>query len=130
MSFFDYVLNGLGLTKVEVPPKVRTKEKKVEAKFIEPSKTKVAPITQKTESVAIFSPSKISDLPEIVDFLSTKQQALLDLNVLDERIMQRVVDFVGGAVMALGGKVENLGGNLFLLAPKNTKILRKQKVEK
>ncbi|MBQ8761844.1 MAG: cell division protein SepF [Clostridia bacterium] len=123
MSFLDYVLNGLGLHEIE-QPKVKTKEKKTQAEFLQTPKKKAIPISQKCDNVAIFTPEKLSDITSIVEFLATNQQALLDLNYIDFSLLQRVADYIGGAVLALGGKVENLGGNLFLLVSRNTKILR------
>ena len=127
MGFLDYVFASLGVSTKDETKSVLTttskKSKQIDTKLLKP---KAKPeLKTKSNNIAIFCPSNIDDLPEIVQFLATNQQAFLNFEKIDNENIQRVLDFIGGAIFALGGKVENLGGKLFLFAPKNTKILNK-----
>ena len=127
MGFLDYVFASLGVsTKDETKTILNNAPKttkQLDTRLLKPKAKN--DFKTKSNNIAIFCPTSIDDLPEIVQFLSTEQQAFLNFEKIDSQNIQRVLDFVGGAVFALGGKVENLGGKLFLFAPKNTKILNK-----
>lgn len=127
MGFLNYVLASLGAeTKDKAnakSTKEKTKKSAHKATFLKQRKPENA--GKQNRNVAIFYPKNLTDLNEIVQFLATGNQALLNFKNVDKKVFQRVLDFVAGAIWALGGKVENLGNGLFLYAPKNTSILNK-----
>lgn len=126
MGFLKHVLASMGVDTKEKNKKTIKESKQKKTTFLTPKKQ---PNTNKTNNnVAIFYPHSLNDLNEIVKFLATGNQALLNFKKVDKTVSQRILDFIAGAICALGGKVENLGNNIFLYAPKNTQILNKGNV--
>lgn len=132
MGFLNYVLASMGGKAKDEDSNKKTKKTKEnivkKPTFIKqkaPNNNTDKSNTKKGNNVVIFYPKNLSDLGQIVDFLATGQHALLNFEKVDKSVFQRILDFIAGAVCALGGKVENLGNNLFLFAPKNSQIINK-----
>lgn len=133
MGFLDYVLAGLGVQVADqtpAPHKVSEVRNKPTAQKIKrenltgkiPQK-KVEPLSSKGSDMAIFCPANMSEVVEVVKFLSTHQPAMLNINRLDQELAQRGMDFVVGATTALGATMERVGSGLYLFAPKGTRLL-------
>jgi len=71
----------------------------------------------KRGNVAILEPRTFNELRAAVEFLQTKQPALVNLNNLENGIRQRGIDFFGGAVFALKGKLEMVSEGMYMFAP-------------
>lgn len=126
MGFLKYVLASLNANTKEKnckSAKDKNSTKPQKTTFLTPKN--VTRRNKANNNVAIFYPHSLADLGQIVKFLATGNQALLNFKGVDKAVFQRILDFIAGAICALGGKVENLGNNIFLYAPKNTQILNK-----
>lgn|GEM_PF-4980498 len=77
----------------------------------------------KQKRVAILEPKNFLELRKAIGFLQTNQPALVSLNNLEDGIRQRGIDFFGGAVFALGGRLEQVSEGLYMFAPEGTVII-------
>ncbi len=76
----------------------------------------------KYQNCMVYEPKTADDVQILIDFLKTKESAIINLDNVDDEISQRVLDFVSGAVYALNGSVHRVSGNIFLLLPEGVGI--------
>jgi cell division inhibitor SepF len=69
------------------------------------------------QGVLVFHCRGFDDAQAIAHAVRERQTVVLQLDRLEPNEAQRVVDFVSGAVHALGGQSERLGKTTFLFAP-------------
>ena len=148
MGFFDWVMHGLGFEDTE------KKEKKSKTKTIVQAEDKYAnfnlhekvmgetgkPETATTNTNSSFGnfgiqaesniimvePKTMSEIQQVVDYLKQGQSVAVNLEGLSSADMERILDFLSGAIYGLNGSIHRWHGDLFLLAPEGHKILRKE----
>ena len=62
------------------------------------------------------------DANKIVDDILSKKVVVLNLELIDINMKQKIVDFVSGAVYALGGRIEKVSKSIFVICPKGISI--------
>lgn len=136
MGFLDYVLAGFGVHSVKdsTPEKVaevknRTVLQKKTLPSIRSTPKRITPIGQKANKLAIFCPSDMEEVIEVVKFLRTQQPAMLNITMMAEELAQRSMDFILGAITAVEASMECVGKGLYLFAPKGTRMINKTKEE-
>ena len=77
---------------------------------------------QGTNNVTIRHPRTYQDVQNLIDRLRMREQVIVDFTTLDQRSVFRILDFLSGAIYALGGSVQQLGENLFLFVPAGVAI--------
>lgn len=92
--------------------------------FSVPERRREEPFVSKKSfsSFMVYEPRTADDVQTLIDFLKTKESAIINLNNVEEDISQRVLDFVSGAIYALNGSVHRIEGNIFLLSPEGVGI--------
>ena len=82
------------------------------------------PLTGKNSysNFMVYEPRTADDVQTLIDFLKTKESAIINLDNVEEDVSQRVLDFVSGAIYALNGSVHRIAGNIFLLSPEGVGI--------
>ncbi|MEW6193010.1 MAG: cell division protein SepF [Bacillota bacterium] len=83
--------------------------------------------TQRQMRVMITEPHTFDDAQEIADHLKNRRPVVLNLERVETDLARRIVDFVSGAVYALGGSIQKVGGGIFLCAPSNVDIASEAK---
>jgi cell division inhibitor SepF len=83
--------------------------------------------TQRQMRVMITEPRSFDDAQEIADHLKNRRPVVLNLERVETDLARRIVDFVSGAVYALGGSIQKVGGGIFLCAPSNVDIASEAK---
>lgn len=83
--------------------------------------------TQRQIRVVVAEPRSFDDSQEIVDHLRSRRPVVVNLERVETELARRVVDFVSGAVYALGGSVQKVGSGIFLFAPNNVDIATETK---
>jgi cell division inhibitor SepF len=78
--------------------------------------------SQRQLRVVVAEPRSFDDAQEIADHLKNRRPVVVNLEYVETELARRVVDFVSGAVYALGGNVQKVGGGIFLFAPNNVDI--------
>ena len=148
MGFFDWVMHGLGFEntekeKKEKKPKSEKRTKTIDEadkyanfnlheKISTDSKQSVNTNAQygnfgiQTESnIIMVEPKSMSEIQQVVDYLKQGQSVAVNLEGLSSSDMERILDFLSGAIYGLNGSIHRWHGDLFLLAPEGHKILKK-----
>ena len=80
------------------------------------------------QNILLYSPRSAADVEALIDFLRRREPAIVNLDpICDSPDAQRVLDFTSGAVYALGGAIEEIGGNRFLVVPDGIEISKSDK---
>jgi cell division inhibitor SepF len=72
--------------------------------------------------VVVYQPVSYDDTQNIVDNLKERKPVIINLETLDIELAQRVLDFISGAVYALGGTIQKVARGIFVIAPRNIDI--------
>lgn len=143
MGFFDWVMHGLGFEETEKKAKVKKKkgaqqeekyssfnlhEKVAGSKPNTPVQPQ-APMNnfgiQAESNIIMVEPKSHSEIQQVVDYLKQGQSVAVNLEGLAAADMDRILDFLSGAIYGLNGSIHRWHGDLFLLAPEGHKILKK-----
>lgn len=94
------------------------------APVITSKKSKVVNIAATTQlKVVVVQLERFEESQEIANHLRTKKPVVVNLEKLEKETARRVIDFVSGAVYALGGSIQKVAGGIFLIAPYNVDIM-------
>lgn len=148
MGLFDWVMHGLGFETTEKKDKKAKKDKRdksvgEEDKYanfnmhekIEGSNTQTVNSSQSSvnnfgfqtnSNIIMVEPKSMSEIQQVVDYLKQGQSVAVNLEGLSSMDMERILDFLSGAIYGLNGSIHRWHGDLFLLAPEGHKILKKQ----
>lgn len=75
-----------------------------------------------TSNMILFEPRAYSEATQIADYLKKRNTVVLNLKRVTKDQAKRIADFVSGAVYAIGGTMQNIGGGSFLCTPKNVNV--------
>ena len=67
----------------------------------------------------------MSEIQQVVDYLKQGQTVAVNLQGLSTADMERILDFLSGAIYGINGSIHRWHEDLFLLAPEGHKILKK-----
>ena len=70
----------------------------------------------------LLEPRAYSEGQQIVDYLKARNAVVVNLKRVTPDQAKRIVDFLYGAIYAIGGKIQKLGGGIFLCTPKNVNV--------
>jgi len=148
MGFFDWVMHGLGFENTE-PKEKRKKDKKaknvdqddkyanfnlhekVEGNSVASNQNaQTSPFgnfgIQANSNIIMIEPKSYGEIQQVVDYLKQGQTVAVNLEGLSSTDMDRILDFLSGAIYGLNGSIHRWNGDLFLLAPEGHKILKKE----
>lgn len=72
--------------------------------------------------VVIYSPSTYEDVQLLIDHLKRREQVIVDFSTINQTSVYRILDFMSGAIYALGGSIQQITKNIFLFAPNGVTI--------
>jgi cell division inhibitor SepF len=72
--------------------------------------------------VKIVKPSNYEEAADICDDVKNRNIVVVNTTGLEQRIAQRLLDFLGGASYALGGNLEEIEKGVYLLSPSNVEV--------
>ena len=145
MGFFDWVMHGLGFentgkvkkgkhTKTvdqdekyanfNLHEKISTDSNNVATQNVAPSGFNNFGI-QTESNIIMVEPKSMSEIQQVVDYLKQGQSVAVNLEGLSSTDMERILDFLSGAIYGLNGSIHRWHGDLLLLAPEGHKILKK-----
>jgi len=78
--------------------------------------------SSKNVKLVVLGPKSFDDVQQISDHLRAKRPVVVNLELADPRVRVRILDFLSGAVYALGGRSQRVSELIFLLAPTNVDI--------
>lgn len=77
--------------------------------------------------VHVIEPIEFGDAQEIGDRLKENQPVVITLTDVDADLARRLIDFCSGATYVLGGGMERVQKNVFLLTPANVEVPAEEK---
>lgn len=95
---------------------------------VQPRSAVVRPISPvQSQKVHVVEPADFRDAPEIADRLKANQPVIVTLLAVNADLSRRLIDFCSGATYALGGSMERVAKNVFLLTPSNVEVSAEEK---
>lgn len=70
----------------------------------------------------LLEPRAYSEAFQIIDHLKSRNAVVVNLKRVTPAQAKRIVDVLNGAVCAIGGDIQKLGGGIFLCTPNNVNI--------
>lgn len=87
-------------------------------------KGKIVDINATTQfKVVIIQPEDFDEARDIADHLKERKPVVINLELLDNAQAHKIFDFLSGAIYALGGSIQKVATNIYLIAPYNVTIL-------
>lgn len=75
------------------------------------------------QQVVIMQPADIEAAQQACDHIRSGKTVICNIEKVDPKIAQRVIDFITGAAYALDGKVMPVSSVIFVVAPRNTSLV-------
>jgi cell division inhibitor SepF len=95
---------------------------------VQPRSAVVRPIQAvQNAKPSVVHPSSFADAQEIGDRLKASQPVIVNLTDADRELSRRMVDFCSGATYVLGGSMDKVAANVFLLTPSNVEVSAEEK---
>ena len=73
-------------------------------------------------NVVITEPKSFDDVRVIIDGLRRRQAIIIDFSRISDKDSQRILDFLSGAIYALGGAQQRINDHMFLFTPEGVMI--------
>ena len=70
----------------------------------------------------LLEPRAYSEGQQIVDYLKARSAVVVNLKRVTPDQAKRIIDFLYGAIYAIDGKIQKLGGGIFLCTPRNVNV--------
>jgi len=77
--------------------------------------------------VHVVEPRSFNDVQEVGDRVKANQPVVLNLQGRDRDLQRRLIDFSSGLAYAVGGKMERVNDQVFLLTPSNVEVAPAEK---
>lgn len=95
---------------------------------LQPRPSVVRPFSQpQAAKVHITVPVGFNDAQEIGDKLKANQPVIVNLQGIDRDLSRRLIDFSSGVTYGLGGSMERVAEQVFLLTPSNVEVSAEEK---
>ena len=95
---------------------------------LQPRPSVVRPFTQpQAAKVHVVVPVGFNDAQEIGDKLKANQPVIVNLQGVDRDLSRRLIDFSSGLTYGLGGAMERVAEQVFLLTPSNVEVSPEEK---
>lgn len=95
---------------------------------VQPRPSVVRPFSQpQAAKVHITVPVGFNDAQEIGDKLKANQPVIVNLQGIDRELSRRLIDFSSGLTYGLGGSMERVAEQVFLLTPSNVEVSAEEK---
>ena len=72
--------------------------------------------------INIHEPICFDDAPKVIDVILKNEVAVLNIEMLEKDVKQRIFDFVSGAVYALKGNMKKVTKGIFVITPNGVEI--------
>lgn len=135
VGFFDVILHGCGFEEevrqhTAVKPRRKLEEAKNPYDYFnlhqkqKKEETLNTTLNMVNSNLFIYEPKSQEEVQKIILSLKLEQACIVNLANIARGNNMRVLDFFSGAVFALGGEINRIQGDLFLVTPKNVQIKR------
>ena len=72
--------------------------------------------------IILIEPEDYSKTEQAAELVKSGHSVILNLNMLNEKSAQRMIDYLGGVVYALDGTIKSIGLKIILIAPNCTEV--------
>lgn len=79
--------------------------------------------------VKIVKPTTYEDAADICDEVKNRKIVVINTTGLEPRVAQRLLDFLGGSSYALGGDLEEIEKNVYIISPASVEVTNELKSE-
>jgi cell division inhibitor SepF len=125
----------VGDTAVAVDPRVSDSPPTVRAVPREPARERddrsgsgsIRAIPTTPSRVHVVEPEGFNDAQEVGDRLKANQPVILNLQGLGRDLQRRLIDFSSGLAYAVGGSMQRVADQVFLLTPSNVEVSQEEK---
>ncbi|MGY6500206.1 MAG: cell division protein SepF [Acidimicrobiales bacterium] len=87
-----------------------------------PSTSGVRTIARPSAKPHVVAPRSFHDAPEVADRFKSKQPVIMNLQGVERDLSRRLVDFASGMCYGLGGQMEKVATDVFLLTPTDVEV--------
>lgn len=70
----------------------------------------------------VVAPTSFNHAQEVADKLKVNQPVIVNLQNVDRDLSRRIIDFASGLCYGVGGQMERVANNVFLLTPSNVEV--------
>lgn len=99
---------------------ISSKQKaKKESEYVSPSA-----VNGKMKMV-VYHPIDNRDAQAIIDCLKERKPVVVNLEGMDIEVSRRIIDFIAGAVYAIGGNIEKVARRIYVVAPNDVDLASK-----
>lgn len=77
--------------------------------------------------VILKKPSEFQDILELVDAVKSKKIVVINIVDIEQRLAQRMIDYLVGACYALDASFQEIAKSIYLVAPENVTITNELK---
>lgn len=70
----------------------------------------------------VVAPSSFNHVQEVADKLKVNQPVIVNLQNVDRDLSRRIIDFASGLCYGIGGQMERVANQVFLLTPTNVEV--------
>ena len=78
--------------------------------------------TQEGSKMILLEPRAYSESQQIADYLKKRNTVVVNLKRVTPDQAKRIIDFLAGAIYAIGGDLQNIGVGIYLCTPKNVSV--------
>jgi cell division inhibitor SepF len=90
---------------------------------VRPRSPVVRPITPiPSAKPHVVSPASFNDVQEMADKYKVSQPVIMNLQGADRDLSRRLIDFASGLCYGLGGQMERVANQVYLLTPTNVEV--------
>lgn len=73
-------------------------------------------------NLVVYAPKNMNEVVLLVDCMKNHETCIVDLCGHNERLKEKILNFLSGAICALDGAISRLQGELYIITPKNINI--------
>ena len=88
----------------------------------------LVPSRSSNARVHVVAPARFSDAQEIGDLVKRSSPVIVNLQVSERDLSRRMIDFCSGLTYALGGQMEKVADQVFLLTPSNVEVSAEERM--
>lgn len=85
--------------------------------------------TNTAVKVMLTKPAAYEDATEICNALRNRKIVVVNTTALDNRVAQRLIDFISGSCYALSGELQEIERGVYILSPSTVEVSNELKTE-
>ncbi len=79
------------------------------------------------KAINIITPKRFEDIQDVIARMKNKEGLIVNFETITPELTQRMLDFLSGAMFALGGRINKIKNRVYILIPNGIKITTERK---